>query len=100
MSDLQMSQAGLFFQKISLFDATFFDIAPLADSDDRAAALNAAQDTGVQAETLHSGSSDGMVFPRQSSIGTTHATELVLDSPGFFWPSYHHLDNSSSHVAY
>ena len=29
----------------------------------------------------------------------THATELVLDRLGFFWPSYHLLDNSSSHVA-
>ena len=29
----------------------------------------------------------------------THATELVLERPGFFWPSYHRLDNSSSHVA-
>ena len=23
---------------------------------------------------------------------STHATELVLDHSGFFWPSYHHLD--------
>ena len=29
----------------------------------------------------------------------THATELVLERPGFSWPSYHRLDNSSSHVA-
>ena len=29
----------------------------------------------------------------------THATELVLDSPGFCWLSYHLLDNSRSHVA-
>ena len=29
----------------------------------------------------------------------THATELVLDRPAFFWQSYHLLDNSSSHVA-
>ena len=32
----------------------------------------------------------------------THATELVLDRPGFFCdfsPSYHLLDNSSGHVA-
>ena len=28
----------------------------------------------------------------------TYATELVLDRQGFFWPSYHLLDNSSSHV--
>ena len=31
----------------------------------------------------------------------THATELVLDSPGFchdFWPSQHLLDSSSCHV--
>ena len=29
----------------------------------------------------------------------THATELMSERPGFFWPRYHRLDNSSSHVA-
>ena len=29
----------------------------------------------------------------------THATELVLQRPGFFWPSYHLVHNSNSHVA-
>ena len=34
-------------------------------------------------------------------VMATHATELVLERPGFFWPtrSYHRFDNSSSHVA-
>ena len=31
--------------------------------------------------------------------GFTHATELVLKRQGFFWPSYHRLHNSNSHVA-
>ena len=29
-----MSQTGPFFRKISILDATYFDIAPLAGSDD------------------------------------------------------------------
>ena len=29
----------------------------------------------------------------------THATELVLHRPGFFWPSNHRLHNPNSHVA-
>ena len=36
---------------------------------------------------------------QQHKVTYTLATELVLDRPGFFWPSYHLLDNSSSHVA-
>ena len=32
-------------------------------------------------------------------ITITHATELVLQRPGFFWPSYHLVHNSNSHVA-
>ena len=39
------------------------------------------------------------LFLKLLFVGSTHTTELVLDHPGFFWPSYHLLDNSSSHVA-
>ena len=53
MADSQMSQTGPIFRKISLFDAKCFDIAPLADSDDKAVILNSAQDAGVQVEYLH-----------------------------------------------
>ena len=53
MADLQMSQTGPFFRKISLFDATYFDIAPRAGSDDEANVLNSAQDAGVRDENLH-----------------------------------------------
>ena len=33
------------------------------------------------------------------ALDVTHATELVLERPGSFWPSNHRLNNSSSHVA-
>ena len=33
MADLQMSQSGPFFQKISLLAASSYDFAPQADSD-------------------------------------------------------------------
>ena len=39
------------------------------------------------------------LFLKLLFVGCNHTTELVLDHPGFFWPSYHLLDNSSSHVA-
>ena len=45
-----MSQIGTFFRKISLFDATIFDMAPRADSDDEAVFLDSAQDAGVRVE--------------------------------------------------
>ena len=48
-----MSQIGTSFRKISLFDATCFDIDPWADSDDEAAFLYSAQDAGKQVEYLH-----------------------------------------------
>ena len=48
-----MCSTGTFFRKISLFDATCFDIAPRADSDE-AAVLDFAQDAGVRVENLHS----------------------------------------------
>ena len=38
-----------------------------------------------------------IAFPM--AVSATHATELVLQRPGFFWPSYHRLHNSNSHVA-
>ena len=49
-----MSQIGTFFRKISLFDATIFDMAPRADSDDEAVFLDSAQDAGVLVEKMHS----------------------------------------------
>ena len=54
MTDSQMSQLGTFFRKIRLFDATIFDMAPRADSDDEAAFLDSDQDAGVLVEKLHS----------------------------------------------
>ena len=52
-SDSQMPSTGPFVWKIRLFDATCFNIAPLADFDEEAAVLDSAQDAGVQVETLH-----------------------------------------------
>ena len=45
-----MSQTGPFFWKISLVNATYFDITPLAGLDDKEIVLNSAQDAGVQDE--------------------------------------------------
>ena len=52
MTHTQMSQTGILFRKISLFDACY-DIAPQADSNDKAAVLDSAQDSGVLVENLH-----------------------------------------------
>ena len=47
----------------------------------------------------HKQDSRGLASKIQCLARNTHATELVLDCPGFYWSSYHLLDNSSSHVA-
>ena len=69
MADSQMSQICTLFRKISLFDATIFDMAPRAHSDDYSAFLDSAQDAGVRCIYI--------VFSHQSSIGTCQNFKLV-----------------------
>ena len=53
MADVQISQSGPLFPKISLLDAKCFDFARRADFDDEAAVLYSAGDAGVLDENLH-----------------------------------------------
>ena len=68
MADLKMSLSGLL--KKSLVDATCFDFAPLADSDDMVAVFGSAQDARVRNEW--NAQYAYILFLCQYSIGTCH----------------------------